>query len=244
MGGVLAGQVLPDSVNNILHVSIKNFHEISDTRAPQLMRERSLSRRLLVGAAACCVTQPPQPLHALVEDARLLSFAQSVRAGGDAGLSVWGEPWSNTCTWGTTPQLAPTEADLPGWLAGKLQELRTRDNRSSHARAWRSERLTPIAPSAGRWRATSSLEKVSFPLGRKLLSEAVPGVRMASVLALPNIGATPAFDLEFVAEGRGVRPDRGMNAAAVFEAFWPQARVLEATSPAGGQVCERGGASH
>ena len=83
---------------------------------------------------------------------------------------------------------------------------------------------------------TSKLDDVSFPLGRKYVTELMPGARMASILSLPNVGNAPKFELTFVAaEGGGAaaRPLRGANARRLFEAFWPDAVVLSADEGAG-----------
>ena len=85
----------------------------------------------------------------------------------------------------------------------------------------------------------SALDSVSFPLGRRMVSEKVPGVRMASILTLPNVGNAPTFELSFVTSGDGiVRSDRGANAISTLEAFWPSASVLD-SSATGGQFALR-----
>ena len=57
---------------------------------------------------------------------------------------------------------------------------------------------------------------------------------MASILPLPNIGNQPAFELVFRREATGaVRAERASNARTTFEAFWPDARVLDATAATG-----------
>lgn len=89
---------------------------------------------------------------------------------------------------------------------------------------------------AGRWRVTSKLERVDFPLGRGYLTELTPGARMASILALPNVGNAPDFELVFDADGDGARPLRADNARRTLEAFWPDASVVEAGAEAGGRL--------
>ena len=130
----------------------------------------------------------------------LLRLSGAVRAGGDAGLSSWGAPWSSTCSWSASLD-AVSCAPLPPWLQG-------------------------------RWRVTSKLESVRFPLGKKAVNDRLPGVRMVSVLPLPNIGNTPTFEVEY-GETTGSR--RAENYAATLEAFWPSASVLDASAlPSGG----------
>ena len=85
---------------------------------------------------------------------------------------------------------------------------------------------------AGQWRVSSKLEGVRLPLGRSFLSETAPGVRMVSILPLPNIGATPDFMLSFDKSRDGVFPNRALNAKTTLEAFWPDANVTVAESSA------------
>ena len=84
----------------------------------------------------------------------------------------------------------------------------------------------------GRWRVTSTLEGVSFPLGRTFLTDLTPGARMASILPLPNVGNTPPFELRF---GAG-RPRRADNARSVLEAFWPDATVVSSVEAADAEL--------
>lgn len=73
----------------------------------------------------------------------------------------------------------------------------------------------------------SNIQDVTFPLGRNFINDAVPGVRMASVLMLPNVGNTPAFDLTFSRDKNGaVQVDQSERVQALLEAFWPDARVV------------------
>jgi len=132
-------------------------------------------------------------------------LAESIRAKGDAGLSAWGEPWSNGCAFENPPPL-DKEAVLPTWLEG-------------------------------RWRAKAQLDSVSFPMGRRVLSETVPGVRMASILPLPNVGNEPTYELAFYTDAEGaVRADRAANAKTVLEAFWSDAVVTETKASGGGRL--------
>jgi hypothetical protein len=85
----------------------------------------------------------------------------------------------------------------------------------------------------GRWRVSSSLDGVDFPLGRKFISDSLPGVRMVSVLALPNIGSTPTYEVTLAGD---VGAQRGANAQATLEAFWPSATVLDVSAPRTGQL--------
>merc|ERR1711920_1047641 len=79
----------------------------------------------------------------------------------------------------------------------------------------------------GNWRVLSRIQDVTFPLGRKFISDTVPGVRMASILMLPNVGNTPYFDVSFVRDRSGaVREDQSAQARVLLEAFWPDARVV------------------
>ena len=166
--------------------------------------ERSpLSRRAVL--AACCVAVGhPNPSWA---DTSLTSFAEAVRASGDAGLSAWGKTYSNSCSWSSSPGDVSSEAPLPRWLEG-------------------------------RWRVSSKLDSVTFPMGRRVISstDAIPGKRMVSILPLPNIGAEPEFEIEY---SDNVGALRGRNAASTLEAFWPSARVLDFSSPRVGELMLR-----
>ena len=86
---------------------------------------------------------------------------------------------------------------------------------------------------------SSKLGGATFPLGRRFVGETMPGMRMASILLLPNIGNTPSFELAFNQQqvpGGAVLPDRAANAQAILEAFWPDACVVSASAPTPGRV--------
>jgi len=92
----------------------------------------------------------------------------------------------------------------------------------------------------GRWRVKSKVDGVSFPMGRNLISESLPGVRMVSILPLPNVGSAPMFELEFMPNSDGgAVANRLANSVATLEAFWPSARVIDAEAPRPGQVLLR-----
>ena len=131
----------------------------------------------------------------------------AIRAQGDAGISSWGKPWSDTCAWSAVAPPLNGDIELPAWLVG-------------------------------RWRVRSRLDGLNFPLGREFLSQAVPGVRMASILALPNIGNAPSFELEYSrsSNGGGVRPNWPFNAKNTLEAFWPDAAVKAVEMPQRGRL--------
>ena len=157
-----------------------------------------LSRRAIV-ASALALTLPPRPAPAAVpQEERLQSIASSVRAKGDAGITSWGQPWSGECSWSASP---PKPSSVAAPLPRWLQ---------------------------GRWKVTSSLDEVSFPLGRSFLNERVPGIRMVSILSLPNIGSTPTFEVQYDAT---IESQRAANAKATLEAFWPAASVVDLSVP-------------
>ena len=142
-----------------------------------------------------------------------------------------------------TKHAAPAQAStapstIAGQIRGKGDTISSFGQASSTDCAWAvqppplsSELLLPDWL-VGRWRVKSKLDGVSFPLGRKYITELMPGARMASILSLPNVGNAPKFELTFVAaEGAGggaARPLRGANTRRLFEAFWPDAEVLSA----------------
>jgi len=139
-------------------------------------------------------------------------------------------------------QASTAPLTIAGQIRGKGEDI------SSLGQAWSTDCAWAVQPPplaselllpewlVGRWRVTSKLDDVSFPLGRKYVTELMPGARMASILSLPNVGNAPKFELTFVAaEGGGAaaRPLRGANARRLFEAFWPDAVVLSADEGAG-----------
>ena len=142
-----------------------------------------------------------------------------------------------------TKHSAPAQAStapstIAGQIRGKGDTISSFGQASSTDCAW-AVRPPPLASElllpdwlVGRWRVKSKLDGVSFPLGRKYITELMPGARMASILSLPNVGNAPNFELTFVAaEGAGggaARPLRGANTRRLFEAFWPDAEVLSA----------------
>ena len=65
------------------------------------------------------------------------------------------------------------------------------------------------------------------PLASRVLGE-VPGVNMASILRLPNVGAEPQLLWRFLPVGGGAEADWASNLGATLEAFWPDAHVLRA----------------
>ena len=137
--------------------------------------------------------------------ADLAAAAAAVRAPPDAQLfSAWNQPYSRECSWSASPAAVAAQALIPTWLRGR----------------WTVEQ--------------TALDGVSFPIGRRVLSESVPGVRMASIIYLPNVGATPsAWEVTF---GETADSERAANLGAQLEAFWPASRVLSATSPRAGTV--------
>ena len=151
-----------------------------------------------------------------------------------------------------TKHAAPAQASTaPLTIAGQIRGKG--DDISSLGQPWSTDCAWAVQPPAlaselllpdwlvGRWRGTSKLDGVSFPLGRKYVTELMPGTRMASILSLPNVGNAPKFELTFVAVdgggGGAARPLRGPNARRLFEAFWPDAEVLSADE---GGPSERG----
>ena len=166
----------------------------------------TLSRRFAVCGALCFALPPAlRPGDAVaVDTTRLERYSTSIRGPGDAGLSAWGEAWSNSCSWYSTPETPSSSAAaaLPKWLQGK-------------------------------WQVTSSLDDVSFPIGRKFAWNDIPGKRMVSILPLPNIGNTPSFEVEYAS---AIEAQRGANAKSTLEAFWPAAKVVDISAPASGML--------
>lgn len=84
----------------------------------------------------------------------------------------------------------------------------------------------------GDWQVQMKLKDVSFPLGRSFVSDTTPGVRMVSLLPVPNVGNSPRVQLRFRRSGEGAQWDRGENTKAILEGFWPAARVTDVDASA------------
>jgi len=68
-------------------------------------------------------------------------------------------------------------------------------------------------------------QDIRFPQGWGVLNPQLPGMAMASILRLPNVGAEPSAIWRFEPEAGGVRADWARTLPSVLEAFWDQARV-------------------
>lgn len=69
--------------------------------------------------------------------------------------------------------------------------------------------------------------EVRFPQGWGMMSTELPGVRMASVLRLPNVGAEPTTEWRFSSGSSGASPDWSFMLPTVLKAFWSEANVTE-----------------
>mmetsp|Transcript_100375 Transcript_100375/g.181167 ORF Transcript_100375/g.181167 Transcript_100375/m.181167 type:complete len:186 (+) Transcript_100375:391-948(+) len=58
-----------------------------------------------------------------------------------------------------------------------------------------------------------------------MLGPQLPGVAMASILRLPNIGAEPVARWRFIPDGQGAKPDWSFMLPNVLESFWKEAKV-------------------
>jgi hypothetical protein len=73
----------------------------------------------------------------------------------------------------------------------------------------------------------------SFPQGRQILTLRTPGAGLGTCLSLPNIGYNPStFPIHFTRQARNgqeeeVYEDLAYNVPRIFEAFWPQSKVIE-----------------
>mmetsp|Transcript_9617 Transcript_9617/g.28250 ORF Transcript_9617/g.28250 Transcript_9617/m.28250 type:complete len:279 (-) Transcript_9617:245-1081(-) len=83
----------------------------------------------------------------------------------------------------------------------------------------------------GTWTANATMDQIAFPIGRQFITDATPGVRMASLLPLPNVGNNPVFTLNFPGEKGGAVADRAFNAQSTLEGFWPAANVTKVEIP-------------
>ena len=181
---------------------------------PRRMRP-TLDRRCfladVLGSAALVSIGGPTSAAAPPSAERLQRFGSAVRAPATPDIPISSWGESWSATCSWSPKLAPIESQAP-------------------LPAWL----------AGRWRVTSKLDSVDFPIGRKFITESMPGVRMVSILPLPNIGNTPNFELEYASGASGsVVPSRGANVAATLEAFWPDAKVVDIETPSIGRVLLR-----
>ena len=70
----------------------------------------------------------------------------------------------------------------------------------------------------------------SFPQGRQILTLRTPGAGLGTCLSLPNIGYNPStFPIHFIRQSRNgqeVYEDLAYNVPRIFEAFWPQSKVI------------------
>jgi len=81
----------------------------------------------------------------------------------------------------------------------------------------------------GTWDVKYRKDDVRLPKGWFVMNPQVPGVSMASVLRLPNVGAEPLarwrFEPASAVDGRqGARPDWAFTLPRVLESFWDQAK--------------------
>eukprot|EP00933_Yihiella_yeosuensis_P054019 TRINITY_DN52353_c0_g1_i1.p1 TRINITY_DN52353_c0_g1~~TRINITY_DN52353_c0_g1_i1.p1 ORF type:complete len:387 (-),score=79.67 TRINITY_DN52353_c0_g1_i1:172-1272(-) len=78
----------------------------------------------------------------------------------------------------------------------------------------------------GTWKVAYKKEDVRFPQGWGMLNPSLPGVAMASILRLPNVGAEPTATWRFVSseDSKGSRPDWSLMLPSVLEAFWDTAK--------------------
>jgi len=85
---------------------------------------------------------------------------------------------------------------------------------------------------SGTWQVQYRKRDIRFPQGWGVLNPALPGVAMASVLRLPNIGAEPTAKWRFepTQGGGAARADWASTLPSVLEAFWSDARVTAAPS--------------
>eukprot|EP00435_Cladocopium_sp_Y103_P025693 s445_g6.t1 len=75
----------------------------------------------------------------------------------------------------------------------------------------------------GSWKVDCKKRDVRFPQGWGVLSPQVPGVAMGSILRLPNVGAEPSLQWNFIADADGAKADWSEILPATLEGFWPDA---------------------
>lgn len=78
---------------------------------------------------------------------------------------------------------------------------------------------------AGSWKVRYTKKDIRFPQGWGVISSEMPGVRMGSILRLPNVGNNPTVLQRFTPCPGGAKQDWANNLPAVLEAFWPKAQV-------------------
>jgi len=80
----------------------------------------------------------------------------------------------------------------------------------------------------GKWRVKFTKRDIKFPQGWLVLNENVPGVAMASILRLPNVGAEPVATWRFALseDGKTTRADWSTNLPSTLDAFWDRAKSI------------------
>eukprot|EP00434_Breviolum_minutum_P015092 symbB.v1.2.013305.t3/scaffold936.1/size150329/2 len=81
---------------------------------------------------------------------------------------------------------------------------------------------------AGQWKVECKKRDVRFPQGWGLLSAQMPGVAMASILRLPNVGAEPTLQWRFKEVNGGAQAEWEEIFPNTLEGFWPDAHVAAA----------------
>jgi len=87
---------------------------------------------------------------------------------------------------------------------------------------------TLVYPSwlAGTWQVKYTKQDIRFPQGWGMLNQQLPGIAMASILRLPNVGAEPLARWRFVpVSGDGAQVDWAFTLPRILESFWDKARA-------------------
>lgn len=81
----------------------------------------------------------------------------------------------------------------------------------------------------GTWDVAYKKKDVRFPQGWGVLGPSLPGVSMASILRLPNIGAEPKAQWRFSPVAGGALTDWSATMPSVLKAFWDKAQATGLT---------------
>lgn len=155
---------------------------------------------------------------------------------------------------GTAFAAAPVKTDDVARIVAELdnKEIELRSvGQPWTRRLLRDEALdssVPVEPElpawlAGTWNVSAKYLTIALPIGRKGLGINIPGVRMASIIALPNVGAEPKGYLQRYAR----TADEAFNAKSSVEAYWIGSNVtvsaakrgqlsLSIVPPVGGEI--------
>ena len=116
----------------------------------------------------------------------------------------------------------------PPWKEARYRSSTLQQSSSNYSPP--ESNTPPILPTwmEGYHEISYKFKRASFPQGRKILTLRTAGAGLGSCLLLPNIGYNPVrFPIHFIRDSNAqVCEDLAYNVPRIFEAFWPEAKVL------------------